>query len=144
MKYGKQVSNSSVLLLLFLFIAGSTGINLILHNCEDCEDFSIWSGLYLAPTEPEDHCCEYADHHSESNSPQEVISGACHYKIDRLKIENYTPVKPVVIYPNAFLTNSENNPGVISATSVNPVQSFIVYNKHGGRYTVTYNCQFIS
>ena len=144
MKYNKYTSYLSIVLLSLVFLAGSTGITLILHNCPECGDFSISSGIYLSPSEPEDHCCEHADDHSASHSLYAFSEAGCHFKIDRLILETYTTADPVNFFPVIALPFFISNKEITSVTKEVPTFHLTFHNKHGGRYLITSNCQLLA
>ena len=126
-----------------IFLAGSTGITLIIHSCPVCDKYSVSAGIYLSPSEPEDNCCEAADRHCTSEGKTSMESSCCHFTIEKLRITNYAPVIPLLLSAPAEIpctTDLINNQAVHHSIPV-PVN---LHNKHGGRYLLTYNCQLIS
>jgi len=130
-------------LVTLLFLAGSTGVTLINHNCPVCIDFYINSTILISPIEPENHCCEAADRHTVSNDNQTMENRYCNCKIESLKLKNYSPAVPVIVEIPADVPLKYYKPAIYSS-----VDLFIlppeVHNKHGGRFLITYNCQLIS
>lgn len=126
-----------------IFLAGSTGITLIIHNCPVCDEYSVSAGIYLSPEEPEDNCCEAADMHCTSEGNASVESSCCHFTIEKLRITNYTPVIPQLLSAPAeipYTIDLLNNLAIHHSIPI----PFDLYNKHGGRYMLTYHCQLIS
>ena len=145
-KYNKYISYLSILLLSMVFLGGSTGITVILHECPKCGDFSVNSGIYLATSEPEDHCCEHADNHSNlySHSSESYTGAGCHFKIDRLILETYTTADPVNFFPVIALPFFISNKDITSFTKEAPTFHLTFHNKHGGRHLITFNCQLLA
>lgn len=142
--------NSRKLILLFFstllaatFLIGSTGITVIIHNCSHCGNTSVDAGMFLRPEEPEDHCCEFAEKHSLAHNSPSVVGESCHFSIDKLKLANYTPSGSVVISLPAE-TPFIFNIATVSQLTGNVLVPFTIHNKHGGRYLVTQNCQYLS
>ncbi|MFH0841436.1 MAG: hypothetical protein V1903_02325 [Bacteroidota bacterium] len=126
-----------------IFLAGSTGITLIIHNCPVCDKHTVSAGIYLSPEEPEDNCCEAADMHCTSEGNISMESSCCHFTIEKLRITNYAPVIPLLLSALAeipYTTDLLNNQAIHHSISV-PVN---LHNKHGGRYLLSFNCQLIS
>jgi len=134
----------SSLLLGIIFLAGSTGITIIIHNCPVCEKHSVHAGLFLSPTEPEDHCCDAADNHCSSGSSTSLESTCCHFKIEKLRLTtSYAPAIPLLLSAPAELPSKIDLQDNYNSCTVIPLLSEI-HNKHGGRYLITFNCQLIS
>jgi len=145
-KTGRIILSLVSVLLSVVFLAGSTGITLIMHNCPSCGDFSVMSGIFLPPAEPEDNCCESADNHCSadiSDQSDTFENTSCHFKIEKIKFSNYTPspkfsVSPIAdILPAGFTLNNYSPVSIIKNT-------LPVHNKHGGRSIITYNCQYLA
>lgn len=133
----------SFLLLGVIFLAGSTGITLIIHNCPVCHQSSAAAGIYLSPEEPEDHCCDAAEKHCASGIRSSMESSCCHFKIEKLRLTDYSPAIPLMIMAPAGMPFSYD---LFNSTATD---EFILlphdpHNKHGGRYMLTRYCQFIS
>ena len=97
MKSKSIILSISSALVTLIFLAGSTGVTLINHNCPVCIDFYINSTILISPIEPENHCCEAADTHTVSNDNQTMENGDCNCKIESLKLKNYSPAVPVIV-----------------------------------------------
>src|SRR4030043_1071014 len=137
------ISSLSTLFLGIIFLAGSTGITLIIHSCDVCNKFTVTTGIYLSPDEPEDNCCEAADRHCTPENGTSLESSCCHYNIEKLRLANYSPVFPLTISAPA------GRPAVIDLFNNYPVHESIalpheLHNKHGGRHLITCNCQLLS
>jgi hypothetical protein len=127
----------------FAFLIGSTGITIIIHNCAACGDLSMKSGVFLSSAEPEDHCCEAAENHCTPEGSITVEGTCCHFKVEKLKLTDYTPVlqEPVSVPAESEFFNSVSLSSKINEEIILPHD---IQNKHGGRYLITVNCQFIS
>ena len=136
------LSLSSALLGL-IFLAGSTGITLIIHNCPVCDKHTVSAGIYLSPEEPDDNCCEAADMHCTSEGKTSMESSCCHFTIEKLRITNYAPVIPLPLSAPAEITYTTDLLNIESIHHSIPVP-YNLHNKHGGRYLLTYNCQLKS
>ncbi len=130
-------------LLVVTFLIGSTGITIIIHNCSHCGDISVDAGIFLPPEEPRDHCCEFAENHTIAHKSHSVVGESCHFRIDKLKLANFTPSGKIVVSLPAeapFIFNI----APVSHLTGNVLVPFTIHNKHGGRYLVTQNCQYLS
>lgn len=130
-------------LLSAIFLIGSTGITVIMHNCSHCGDRSVDAGLFLPPEEPEDHCCEFAENHSMVNHSHSLVGESCHFRIDKLKLANFAPSGKIVVSLPAeapFILSI----ALVSQLTGDVLVPFTIHNKHGGRYLVTQNCQYLS
>lgn len=132
----------SVFLSFFLFL-GSTGITLIIHQCESCNDYSVHAGIYLSPSIPDDDCCESAVNHCESHSESSDEIGCCHFTIDKLKITNYTSSAPLTVFAPANVAPVTYIADVYSIIK-RPAKPVFYYNKHGARVTITFYSQFLA
>jgi hypothetical protein len=126
-----------------VFLAGSTGVTIIMHSCPVCEDFYVKSGVFLSPEQPEDDCCEEAKNHCSTDDSIRIEGTCCHFRIDNIKLNNYTASVHYIQVLTAEFTGLYTVP-VIEVS--NPLLSFPreIHNKHGGRYLITYYCQIIS
>jgi len=136
------LSIASALLGIILMI-GSTGITMIIHQCDSCNDFSVHAGIYLSPSIPDDDCCESADNHSSSHSTASMEIACCHFIVEKLKVTNYTSSEPVAVSAPALLAPIYNIPDVYTIIN-HPISSVDIKNKHGARYTITYYSQFLA
>jgi len=127
-----------------LFLAGSTGITIITHHCDACDDHTNTAGFLLMPSEPEDDCCEAADRHCEPvHNSQSLETGCCHFKIGRLQLTNYTPTVSPVVDLQVTDIITEYHQDIFPAKN-NKVSFFLPYhNKHGGRALLKHNCQLL-
>ena len=144
-KRGIIISLFSVLLGL-VFIAGSAGITLIIHNCSSCGDFFVNSGMFLPPSIPEDNCCESAYNHYSSDAfdaARTIEGSCCHFKIEKLKLTNYTTsVQFTVAVSEGFsLTDYKLD---FSPQANIKTYLLVIHNKHGGRSIITYHCQYLT
>ena len=126
-----------------VFLAGSTGITVIIHSCHHCNDFSVNTGIFLSPQIPEDHCCESAIAYCASDELQAFVGDCCHFKVERLELVNYAPSEKVTVSTPADIPFTWSLP-FVSSHSEETIIPFTIHNKHGGRYLITYNCQYIS
>ena len=129
-----------------VFLAASTGITLISHHCESCDDFSVRAGIFIAPVEPEDDCCEAADHCTdrEPDNPEGEGFECCHFSIEKLKVTNYAASGKISAQPlwdSAPMLLSEYN---LNYDSRPEAITVAVRNKHGGRDIISLHCQLIS
>jgi len=133
----------SALMALF-FLAGTTGITLIIHSCPVCDKYSAHAGIFLSPSEPEDDCCEAAGNNCTSESKTSMESSCCHFKIQKLGLTtSYAPAIPLLISAPAEI------PSEIDLSDTYEIHHSIplpleIHNKHGGRYLLSFNCQLIS
>jgi len=144
------VKNRSYILTLFsvivsvFFLAASTGITVLIHDCPVCHDFYVRSGIFITHAEPEDDCCEAAENHCSAESSITIEGTCCHFSISNLRLDNYSPsfnnITPALIaeliHTETFSRFGFPDPPVII------LQEF--HNKHGGRFISTYNHQLIS
>jgi len=135
------------MLVAIVFLAASTGITIIFHHCESCGDFSVRSGILLAPVEPEDDCCEAADHCSDrkaAHSESERFK-CCHFSIEKLKLTNFAAngkISVKFIGDSAPILLSDYSPYYCSRPET---ISITVRNKHGGgRDIISFHCQLLS
>lgn len=126
-----------------VFLAGTSGITLIIHDCPSCQDHSVRAGILLSPSEPEDHCCEAADMHCTSGQETSLESTCCHFKIEKLRIAGYAPVLPLLISVPADIYITSDLFNNLTDCQNAPLPRDL-HNKHGGRHLLTFNCQFIS
>jgi hypothetical protein len=127
----------------FVFLAGSTGVTLIIHNCPVCGKFSAKSGIFVSPSEPEDHCCQAADKHCASEGSTSVESSCCHFIIKKFKLANYSPEVPLLLSAPAELPETADlfdNYNIHESITL----PHDLHNKHGGRLLITYNCQLLA
>lgn len=145
-KIRKIILSVFSLLVGIVFLAGSTGITLIMHSCPSCGDFSVMSGIFLAPGEPEDDCCESADTHcrADADDQSDTFEGTCcHFRIEKIKFSNYTPSPKFSIshisdiLPADFTLNKYSPATIVKS-------NLPIHNKHGGRSIITYNCQYLA
>ena len=146
MKTRKFILSFFSLMTGLIFLAGSAGITLIMHSCQSCGDFSVMSGIFLAPAEPEDDCCESADTHclADVNDQSDTFdSTCCHFRIEKIKFSNYTPSLKFSIshvsdiLPYDFKLNKYSPATIVKS-------NLPIHNKHGGRSIITYNCQYLA
>lgn len=141
----KRKSTFSLLSMLtaIIFLAGSTGITIILHNCQVCDDSYVKAGLLISPVEPVDDCCEAAENNCSPDGSITVEGTCCYFRIENLKLNNYTSSISYVPVPAVDFYLSNNRPLV---DFPDPVLIFPgeIHNKHGGRFLITINCQIIS
>jgi len=114
-----------------------------MHRCPVCDDFYVKSGVFLSPEEPEDDCCEAAENHCSTDGSIKVEGTCCHFRIDNIKLNNYTSSVNYIPVLTAEFS------GVYSVPRIEISDPFLtfpreIHNKHGGRYLITYNCQIIS
>jgi hypothetical protein len=144
MKLRRVILSFSSVLVGVLFLAGSTGITVITHHCSNCGDYSVDAGLFLPPSEPEDDCCEAADIHCEHPETESEQLGSCHFNINQLKLTNFSVTASLI----QILVAAEEPvfQYLIAELSSNPKAALplSLHNKHGGRYTITRNCQLLS
>jgi len=126
-----------------VFLAGSTGITIIMHSCPVCEDFYVKSGVFLSPAEPDDDFCESAENHCSTDGSIEIEGTCCHFRIDNIKLNNYTASVHYIPVLTAEFTGLYSVPRIEISNSLLSFPREI-HNKHGGRYLVIFNCQIIS
>lgn len=154
-----MVKNRKIILSVFsafiavIFLAGSTGINILIHNCTTCSDNPVNSSIYLTPSVPEDGCCEdthcciadtHCSHTANTDRAGSFEAGSCLFKIEKLKLTNYTPSVPLKITepPDAqYNFNIDNFKTALSAVSF--IRPLSLYNKHGSRSVISLNCQYL-
>ena len=143
MKYRKLILSIFSIILGVTFVIGSTGVTVILHSCSHCGDTSLHAGMFVSPEIPEDHCCEYAIDQCVQHDSQSIVGECCHFRIDKLKLTNYAPSGKVLV---SIPVDAPFIYKIAPANSLtdNIIVPFAIHNKHGGRYVLTYNCQFIS
>jgi len=139
----KKILSLFSVLLGLMFLAGSTGITVIIHSCHHCNDFSVHAGIFLSPQIPEDHCCESAIAQCASDESKEFIGDCCHFKVDRFELVNYAPSEKVTVSTPADIPSTWSLP-VLRSLPQETIIPVTIHNKHGGRYLITYNCQYIS
>ena len=144
MKIRRYILSLSAVIVSVFFLAASTGITVIVHDCPVCHDFYVRSGILIEPAEPADDCCEAAENHCSAEKSITVEGTYCHFDISHLRLINYTPsvnnntpalVAVITDNQNLNIINSPEPPANI------PVE---FHNKHGGRFISTYNHQLIS
>lgn len=147
MKIAKTISSIISMLVAIVFLAASTGITIICHHCESCGDFSVRAGIFLEPVEPEDDCCEAADHCSDrkaANSESDRFK-CCHFSIEKLKLTNFAAngkISVKFIGDSAPILLSDYSPDYCSRPET---ISITVRNKHGGgRDIISFHCQLLS
>lgn len=143
MKRKKIILSLFSLLLGLAFLIGSTGITVIIHSCHHCGDSSVHAGLFLSPEIPEDNCCESAINHCKPHDSQTILGDCCHFRIDRLKLTNYNLSEKITIAIPVDVPFTYIMPQLSSTPEVT-LDTFAFHNKHGGRYLITYNCQYLS
>ena len=143
MKKKKFIFPLLSVLIAVIFLAGSTGLTIIMHTCPACEDFYAKTDLFISPVEPEDDCCDAAENNCSSDGSITVEGTCCHFSIENIKLNNYTASVhyiPVLMaeYSGHYSLPLTESP---AASITFPGK---IHNKHGGRYLITYNCQIIS
>lgn len=147
MKIGKFILPVISVLTGLLFLAGSSGITIISHNCNSCGDHSVKAGLFLPAASPEDNCCSAAgsECHREAETEAPASLECCHFKIDHLKFDNFSAsfTRLLVDMPETDLPNSYSVPAFYSGSDVK-TNKLLPHNKHGGRLISILNCQLLS
>ncbi|MBN2665644.1 MAG: hypothetical protein JXR67_03980 [Bacteroidales bacterium] len=126
-----------------VFLAGSIGITLIIHDCSACNVYFAHAGIYFSSAEHQDHCCDDADTHCMPENEAAQGRECCNFSIEELKITEYTPAFPVPLSAPAEL------PARFLLHDPDPVHHPVPVprdfpDKHGGRFLLTCNCQFLS
>jgi len=142
-KNKRFIFKSLTLLLGFAFLAGSMGITIIVHNCPACSKFTVNTGIFLSPAEPEDQCCEAAENHCSPDAAITFEGTCCHFKVENIKLASFVPVIPESFSgPWEFCFPQYISP--VRTTIAAVIYPADFHNKHGGRYLVTYNRQLLS
>ena len=143
MKKRKFIFSLLSILIAVVFLAGSTGITIIFHNCPVCEDFYVKTGLFISPVEPGDDCCEASENHCSPAESITIEGTCCHFSIENIKLNNYT--SPVSYVP-ALITDFAVSDNLSRIDFSEPLLIIPgeIHNKHGGRILIIYNCQIIS
>jgi hypothetical protein len=143
-KIRRYILSLSAVIVSVFFLAASTGITVIVHDCPVCHDFYVRSGILIEPAEPADDCCEAAERHCSTENSITVEGTCCHFDISHLRLINYTPSvnnnTPALV---AVITDNQNI-HIIKSPELPVLIPEEFHNKHGGRYITTYNHQLIS
>ena len=124
-------------------LIGSTGVTLIMHNCQVCNNNYLMTGMFLSPSEPDDNCCDAAGKHDHSSSPYSMKDSSCHFQISKLKVVNYTASEQVLnTIPAESPVKYIQPPLYPASVSIQNTGDF--HNKHGGRFLINTICQIIS
>jgi len=142
-KKRKFILSALSVVLGFFLLLGSTGLTIIIHQCESCKDFSVHAGIYLSPSVPEDNCCESAINHCSSHSDNSDEIACCHFTVEKLKVTSYTASAALTVLAPANVTPVLYIPDVYSIIN-RPAKPVFYYNKHGARDTITYYSQFLA
>ena len=144
MRIRKQISALINVFLVIILLMGSTGITMIIHKCDSCDDFSFNAGIFLSPSIPQDNCCQNAEIQCPVHSSGTSELTCCHFKVEKLKVPNYTPSEKIIISaPLDFST-------IFRAADIYPVKEKSLYspleinNKHGASNIIKYYCQFLA
>ena len=144
MKIRSYILSLSATVVTIFFLAASTGITVIVHDCPVCHDFYVRSGILIEPSEPADNCCEAAETHCSAEKSITVEGTCCHFSINNFRLINFTPSFNNNTHALVAVLTDNQNLNVIKYPEppVNIPHEF--HNKHGGRYITTYNHQLIS
>jgi hypothetical protein len=71
------------------------------------------------------------------------VGDCCHFKVDRLKLANYTSSEKVLAANPVEVHFTYQVPRFLQLSEA-IFDPFAIHNKHGGRYTITQNCQYLS
>lgn len=139
----KYISGLLAVILVILLLIGSAGITVITHQCDTCGDLSVRSEIFSVPATLEDNCCQSSVSHSVYHHSGNFEMTCCHFKVERVKITNYTSFEQLSISAPLDLlpVNTIHEDYSIKGEPVRPVA---ISNKHGARYIITYYCQFLA
>ena len=127
--------------LALIFMVGSTGVNIIIHNCKSC-GISVTSRVFEPVSLKDGKCCMDHDSHASPDGSAVMENGCCTLTNENLKITNYVAGVKHILFP-------AHNISPISFASFVPrdekakVISIFVYNKHGGQDVIISNCQIL-
>ena len=128
-------------LLSVLFLIGTTGITVIVRNCNCCGP-SVETGLFEQVAPVESSCCGDMDAKPFNTAEKSLESKCCTIATESLKLDNY-------IYSQKITFNGGYDiqaPLTISTTYNVPTEylkALSYHNKHGGRDLVITNCQYL-
>lgn len=129
------------------FLFGSTGITVISHHCNSCDDHSVKAGIFIPATQPGDACCSAAgtDCHSapETKAPESLE--CCHFTIDRLKFDTFSVSYSKILNDIPVVGFHHKIPAPVLYSDIE-IQSanLLHHNKHGGRSISILHCQILS
>jgi hypothetical protein len=139
-KSGPVLKTAAVLLTVALLIGGG-GITLIMHTCQMCNISTVKTLSILNPSSGQDICCGGAN--NDENSDKTISSGCCDYRIEQFNVNNFVVSScftPEIVADQFFSSTPVLQPR-FTDQSPKPVYTL---NKHGGRFIVNANCQFLS
>jgi len=137
----KVVSPVFTALLSVLFLIGTTGITVIVRNCNCC-GASVETGLFEQVAPVESSCCGDMDSQPFKSAENSLESTCCIYVTENLKLNNYISSEKITInvssdiQPPVYLSTTYEVPTVY-------LKTLSYHNKHGGRDMVISNCQYL-
>ena len=144
MRTREAILSFTALLAGIAFLAASNGITLITHICDSCGSFSVTTGVFTAPAEPDDDCCEMQTHCSDDKVPEAKGIECCHYSIEKLKVTNFAASGRITsppLWDSAPMTTTAYH---INYSGRKETINSQVRNKHGSRNIISLNCQILS
>jgi len=128
-------------LISILFLIGTTGITVIVRNC-DCCGPSVETGIFEQVAPAESSCCSDTDSQPIKPAEKSLESKCCTYLTENLKLNNYILSEKITlnisfdIQPTAYISTTYEVPSVY-------LKPLSYHNKHGGRDMVISNCQYL-
>jgi hypothetical protein len=128
-------------LLSVLFLIGTTGITVIVRNCNCCGP-SVETGLFEQVAPFESSCCGNTESQPFRPAENSLDSNCCIYVTENLKLNNYISSEKITIN-----VSSDIQPPVYLLTTYEVPTVYLkplpYYNQHGGRDMVISNCQYL-
>jgi len=137
-KIKRIISSLLAVALTTAILIGSTGFTVIIRNCH-VSGVSVSTDL-LKTT---DSCCSTETRDCNSDSSERMGSVCCTFETGKMALPNYVQTENI-----AFISLAEIQPvaEILFAPEIQEQKIFpayIIHNKHGGRYILTSNCQFL-
>jgi hypothetical protein len=99
--------------------------------------------LFETATENQQSCCGNSISQCASNEKERLEKGCCTFTSEKLKLSNYVPSEPVTLSIFAYIKPPNDLP-VVPELLIHQTIPLFVHNKHGGRYIIITNCQFLT
>ena len=142
MKNISKILSVISLLLVIVFLLGSSGAVVVFHSC-NAHGKEVHADLFVHNHSLNSDCCYSTTSYTPaSESTVSIDNNCCTFKVEKFNLKNFNPSTQLKINSESQIITF-SHPVQIYELPEKPFLALFFHNKHGGRDVLTSNCQLI-
>lgn len=142
MKNVSKILSAISILLVIVFLLGSSGAVVVFHSC-NAHGKEVHADLFVHNHSLNGDCCYSTT--SCTPVPENTVSidnNCCTFTVEKFNLTNFNPSVQLKIHSESQIITF-SHPAQIYELPEKPYLALFFHNKHGGRDVLTSNCQLI-